>query len=139
MEWSQTYAIGPAAVDSDHQKLFALFNRFSDALAVGNGVESARRFLQDLIEYSEYHFQREEGLMRGLDYPDYAKHKRMHDGFADYVRTMATTLEDDPKEVAFLQSYVEMWLCGHILVMDKWFGEWLEAREGKNTAAPPIS
>ncbi len=139
MEWSETYAIGQGAVDQDHQTLFHLFNQFSDALSTGGGIDSARSFLHELVDYSRYHFQREEAIMRGLGYPDYAKHKRMHDSFADFVHKTAETLGQEPDDVTFLQSYVEMWLCGHILVMDKWFGEWLDARGQTNAEAVPTS
>ncbi len=139
MDWDATYAIGQAAVDADHQRLFQLFNRFSAAIAAGETRESANRFLRDLADYCDYHFRREEGLMRATGYPDAARHTAMHDGFAAFVRKQSTTIEHDLEEVQFLQNYVEMWLCGHILVMDKWFGEWLDGRAGKNAAAEPIS
>lgn len=139
MEWNETYAIGPGPVDQDHQKLFQLFNQFSGALASGNGIDGARHFLDALMDYSRYHFQREEALMRGLEYPDYAKHKRMHDGFADFVRKTAESLEQTPDDATFLQNYVEMWLCGHILVMDKWFGEWLAARGQTGAETAPTA
>lgn len=139
MEWDATYAIGQSAVDGDHQRLFQLFNRFSAAIAAGERRESANRFLRELADYSAHHFRREEGLMRAVGYPDYAKHKAMHDSFADFVRRQSEADNHDLEEVQFLQSYVEMWLCGHILVMDKWFGEWLDGRTGKSGAAEPIS
>ena len=139
MEWVQTYAIGPSAIDADHRKLFDLFNQFSDAVASGETRESANRFLRELADYSEYHFKREEGLMRASGYLDYDKHKRMHDTFADFVRKQSTTGDHDREEVQFLLNYVEMWLCGHILVMDKWFGEWLDGQAGKSGVAEPIS
>ncbi|MFC5356259.1 bacteriohemerythrin [Azospirillum himalayense] len=137
MEWDAAYAIGQSAVDADHQRLFQLFNQFSAAIAAGETRESANRFLRELADYSAYHFRREEGLMHAVGYPDYAKHKTMHDTFADFVRRQSDSGARDPEEVQFLQSYVEMWLCGHILVMDKWFGEWLDGRgEKAGTVAP---
>lgn len=139
MDWDATYAIGQAAVDADHQRLFQLFNQFAAAIAAGETRESANRFLRDLADYTEYHFRREEGLMRATGYPDADRHAAMHAGFAAFVRKQSTTGEHDLEEVQFLQNYVEMWLCGHILVMDKWFGEWLDGRAGKNAAAAPIS
>lgn len=139
MDWNPAYAIGQDTVDTDHQRLFELFNRFTAAIAAGETRESANRFLRELADYTDYHFRREEGLMRASGYPDAVRHKAMHDGFAAFVRQQSTTVEHDLEEVQFLQSYVEMWLCGHILVMDKWFGEWLDGRAGKNAAAAPIS
>lgn len=139
MDWDPAYAIGQDAVDADHQRLFALFSQFNAALAAGEARESANRFLRELADYSEYHFRREEGLMRASGYPDATKHKAQHDSFAAFVRKQSTTDEHDREEVQFLQNYVEMWLCGHILVMDKWFGEWLDGQAGKNGAAEPIS
>ena len=139
MDWDAAYAIGQKTVDADHQRLFELFNQFSAALAAGETREAANRFLGELADYSEYHFQREEGLMRASGYPDFAKHKTMHDGFAAFVRKQSATESHNPEEVQFLQNYVEMWLCGHILVMDKWFGEWLDGQAAKNGRAEPIS
>ncbi len=139
MDWSEAYAIGQGAVDGDHQRLFALFNQFSAAIAAGETRESANRFLRDLADYSDYHFKREEALMRASAYPDHDKHKRMHDGFVDFVQRQSSAAEHDREDVQFLLNYVEMWLCGHILVMDKWFGEWLDGQAGKNRAARPIS
>ncbi len=129
MQWDETYAIGHSAVDNDHKRLFEVYDQFIGALDRGETKESVDRFLEDLVEYSHAHFQREEGIMRGRNYPDYDKHKRMHDTFCDYVRKLAASHEHDAEEVTFLRNYVEMWLCGHILVMDKWLGEWLDAQE----------
>ncbi len=139
MDWDAAYAIGQSAVDADHQRLFELFNQFSAAITAGETRESANRFLRELADYSEYHFRREEGLMRASAYPDLAKHKVQHDTFAAFVRKQSTTGDHDREEVQFLQNYVEMWLCGHILVMDKWFGEWLDGQAAKNGVAEPIS
>jgi len=139
MEWDAAYAVGQNAVDSDHQRLFALFNQFSNAVQAGESRASANRFLTELVDYSETHFRREEGLMRKLQYPDYEKHKKMHDTFAAYVRKLASDAQHSDEEIAFLQNYVEMWLCGHILVMDKWFGEWLAEHRSESATGAPIS
>lgn len=143
MDWDEAYAIGQAAVDGDHRRLFELFNRFSDAARTGETREAVNRFLGELADYSEYHFNREEGLMLAAGYPDYPKHQHMHRAFTDFVRGQSRTGDHDREEVQFLQNYVEMWLFGHILVMDKWFGEWLDEqarkKDGENAGGPPIS
>ncbi|WP_029006833.1 bacteriohemerythrin [Azospirillum halopraeferens] len=137
MDWDDAYAIGQRGVDDDHRHLFELFNRFSDAVSRGEAAAVVGGFLHDLVDYSEHHFHREEALMRARGYPDYEKHKAMHDTFATYVRRMATDAEHRGDEVMFLQNYVEMWLCGHILVMDKWLGEWLDERAAESAAGRP--
>ena len=139
MDWDIAYAVGLDPVDDDHQRLFALYNRFSDALKAGESREQVGQFLTELVDYSETHFRREEALMRRLDYPDYAKHKRMHDAFADYVRATAAGPAPSDDDVEFLHGYVAIWLCGHILVMDKWFGEWLANLPAETAAGQPIS
>jgi len=139
MDWDLAYAVGLDPVDEDHQRLFALYNRFSDAVKTGQSRALVGRFLSDLVDYSERHFRREEAIMRQHAYPDYAKHKRMHDAFADYVRTTAAGPEPSDEDVDFLHGYVAIWLCGHILVMDKWFGEWLANLPAETAAGQPIS
>ena len=139
MDWDIAYAVGLDPVDGDHQRLFALYNRFSDAVNAGDSRAQVGRFLNDLVDYSETHFRREEGIMRQHRYPDYDKHKRMHDAFADYVRTTAAGPEPSDEDIQFLHGYVAIWLCGHILVMDKWFGEWLAEIPAETAGGQTIS
>ena len=139
MDWDIAYAIGLDPVDGDHQRLFALYGRFSNAVTNGESRAEVGRFLGDLVDYSETHFRREEGIMRQHAYPDYEKHKRMHDAFATYVRATAAGPEPSDDDVQFLHGYVAIWLCGHILVMDKWFGEWLAKVPAETAEGQPIS
>lgn len=139
MEWDLAYATGMNPVDGDHQRLFELYNRFSHAVDTGESREQVGRFLTELVDYSETHFRREEGIMRARGYPDYVKHKRMHDTFADYVRKSAAGPEPSDEDIEFLQGYVAMWLSGHILVMDKWFGEWMATLPAETAEGQPIS
>jgi hemerythrin len=139
MKWTETYAIGQTGVDEDHQKLFELFNRFRDSVGAGQSRETYTPFLLELADYSRYHFLREEALMRQRGYPDYDKHKQMHDSFCDLVQKLVATGSPTDDDIEFLMNYVEMWLYGHILVLDKWFGEWLDGRGGKAAGEAPIS
>lgn len=127
MKWDDTFGTGHGMIDGDHQRLFRLYNDFREAVGKNQAKAVVADFLAALVEYADTHFKREEALMLRHQCPDYAKHKRMHDAFASFVVTLAQKVEVQEEDVNFLLNYIEIWLLGHILIVDKWLGEYLEA------------
>ncbi len=125
IQWTDEYATGNAGIDSDHQRLLALFNEFSLAVNAGKGDAIVRWVLDDLLDYTHYHFAREELLMHEVDYPDFARHKTMHDTFIRQVEDVDKHLSIGADLAAFLLSFLAKWLSGHILSADKQLGRYL--------------
>lgn len=124
--WSDDFATGNAGIDDDHRRLLALFNEFSLAVNAGKGEAVIRGVLDDLVDYTHYHFAREELLMQESDYPDYARHKKMHDTFIRQVDDVGSHLSVGTELGAFLLSFLAKWLSGHILGADRHLGRYLE-------------
>ena len=124
--WSDDFATGNAGIDADHRRLLALFNEFSLAVNAGKGEAVIRGVLDDLVDYTHYHFAREELPMQESDYPDYARHKKMHDTFIRQVDDVGNHLSVGTELGAFLLSFLAKWLSGHILGADRHLGRYLE-------------
>ena len=123
--WSDDYATGNVGIDGDHQRLLALFNEFSLAVNLGKGDAVIRVVLDELVDYTHYHFAREELLMQENDYPEYARHKKMHDTFIRQVDDVGSHLSVGGDLGAFLLSFLAKWLSGHILGADRHLGRYL--------------
>ena len=126
ISWSEDFATGNAGIDADHQRLLALFNEFSMAVNAGKADMVIRSVLDDLMDYTYYHFAREELLMQESDYPDYARHKKMHDIFIRQIDDVGSHLGVGCDISAFLLSFLGKWLSGHILGADRQLGRYLE-------------
>ena len=124
--WSDEFATGNAGIDADHQRLLTLFNEFALAVNAGRGEAVIRGVLGELVDYTHYHFAREELLMMESDYPDYARHKKMHDIFIRQVDDVGSHLSIGSDLGAFLLSFLGKWLSGHILGADRHLGRYLE-------------
>lgn len=126
--WSDEFATGNIGIDDDHRHLLALFNEFSMAVNAGKGETVIRGVLEELVDYTQYHFAREEMLMLENDYPEYQRHKKMHDIFIRQVDDVCNHLCVGGDMSAFLLSFLAKWLSGHILGADRRLGHYLDRR-----------
>lgn len=132
--WNPSYAVGNDAIDADHERLFALFNEFVAAVNDNRADSDIQGVLAELLEYTDYHFDREERLMREFDYPDYADHKAMHDAFVAQVHDVNSALDAGGEKGAYVLSVLGKWLTGHILHVDAKVGTWLKEHNAAKAA-----
>jgi hemerythrin len=120
IEWSSSYSVNVAEIDSQHQKLVALINQLNDAMAQGKGRDVAGKILGDLIDYTSTHFSTEEKYFDKFGYSESLSHKKEHaeltkkvlefqDGFNK--GNLALSLE--------LMRFLKEWLIVHIQGTDK--------------------
>ncbi len=127
--WSEKYAVNIAALDSQHQRLFAMVSELDDALAEGKGAAVLEPVLQRLVDYTLSHFAAEEGLMAKHQFPGLGNHTLEH---AQFAKKIALFLDDvraakTGVPVALL-FFLQGWLKHHILVTDKAYSGFLNAR-----------
>jgi hemerythrin len=127
--WSEQYAVNIAALDQQHQSLFATVNELSSALAAGRGAEVTHSVLEKLIEYAETHFAEEELLMEEHEFPELYQHKVDHKKFTTaIVRLMARFRSQDSGVPGALMCFLENWLSHHVLTTDKAYSSYLNER-----------
>jgi hemerythrin len=120
--WEEHYRIGIDNIDHQHRHLVDLLNQLSGELLQGNLNAAARQdYLQELVEYTHYHFEDEERFMddSGLDAGFIAQHKRDHQQFIRQIGMFAPEIEHSTDEVmAVLLKFLFSWLIFHILGSD---------------------
>lgn len=110
--WSDDLKTGIAIIDYQHQLLFEIIAKLSDA------KQKTSTFLEFIIElkiYTSEHFVTEESFMIKYDYPEYSQHKKMHDNFIlNYKEKIIPLLEKKSFEIVpELVMFVEEWLVNH--------------------------
>ncbi|MBT3386965.1 MAG: bacteriohemerythrin [Desulfobacula sp.] len=130
-QFNSNFLIGLKDVDDQHRRLVELINAFSDSLSsTEDDADGLERLFQELLEYTQYHFEEEETLMQeiNVDTRHYTPHVEEHQNFLNDVMSMHTKRASDKKQMSKqLLSFLIHWLAYHILGSDKNMARQIEA------------
>ena len=123
-EFSEEYLIGNELIDREHKELFRLIGKVNDL--VRDGVDASQcdeilKILEELKDYTKFHFSDEEEYMESIHYEGLEAQKRAHRAFVYKLEGIEKKeIEEQPQK--YMQSLVEFllgWLINHILYTDK--------------------
>lgn len=122
-DWKKGYSINIKVIDDEHKKLFEIGQNIYDLAMNKNYVDYYDRILDlidELKEYTVYHFSDEERVMRLYDYPDFDNHKKIHEAFVEKIENVNLNTVDDDQQKAIikLMDFVYVWIDEHILGQD---------------------
>jgi methyl-accepting chemotaxis protein len=133
-KWDKTLATGNAHVDEQHKQLFAAINDILDTVARNKSNEEVRKSLRFLNDYTLRHFADEEKILQDCGYPEFARHKKVHEDFKKTVRDLENdfTRRGASQELAGqIHSVVGEWLVFHIKGMDLQWAAFLKQQTAK--------
>jgi len=120
VEWKESYTVGVGELDDDHKRLIELINRFQTAYKYHTGEEFELQALNELVDYTRYHFEREEKMMEEADYPDLEEHKEKHRSMIAKVGRFQKEYQQSGHEALDgVASFLSEWLIDHINGTDK--------------------
>lgn len=123
--WTRKFETGIGSIDEQHQKLVGILNRVYTAIEEERvRADSLDQLLQELVDYSHYHFREEEGLMEraGVVEKHAHLHRLEHRAFIYDVerlrgkRASTADLDHLAQQVA---AFATNWLTMHILGIDQ--------------------
>ena len=129
LSWSTQYLIGNDTIDEEHKELFRLINTFHDHWQEKRDRREVAQVLNQLITYTQMHFQHEESIMQQAEYPKLAEHQKIHDSMVETIFTLQQSFED--KNIHFemdTMKFVKNWMVGHILENDYLFRDFLSRK-----------
>ena len=129
LHWDSSMDTGIELIDNDHKKLLGLINQLQTATRYQIDDTMIENTLNELIEYTKYHFDREEQLMQINQYPGYEAHKELHklmikkvsQFIEGYTTNKVHTIDDT---LVFLKG----WLVNHIKGKDKDYVPYLKIK-----------
>lgn len=133
------YRIGIDEMDVQHARWIDLIHCFraaaGDDLTDRRGVDAARLALDDLLDYTRWHFASEEALLNRHDYPDLSKHVVAHRGLVKQLQTLRDELGAHQicSTPLKLNLMVNIWLMEHIMQDDLAYAKHIRSR----LSAPP--
>ena len=114
IEWKDSYQVGDAMIDEQHQQLFKLANKILTAEDKAAQTLCAMQFYQ----YTREHFEYEESLMRQVNYPDYPGHIVWHNQLITRLNLASQYIEKGTLDKQDLEAFITDWALQHIPVHD---------------------
>ncbi len=127
--WNDDYSVGIAALDEDHRRLLHLINNLQTAAHYPTGEAYERQALDELVDYTRTHFEREEVLMSELGYPGFEEHKRQHEAMIQKVEQFLEAYRKDPAgTIEEMVQFLKQWLLNHIAGTDQQYSAFLRSK-----------
>jgi hemerythrin len=76
--WRKQMSVGNSIIDDQHRYLICLMNTIELALSSDKHRDIFKTAVDQLVEYTEYHFEQEERIQYKVRYPDAYEHKKEH-------------------------------------------------------------
>lgn len=120
VQWTKNLEIGVPFVDADHKVLIDLLNQVEACIVENEESTVLGSVLDALVEYTEYHFHREEKMMAFSGYADLEQHAQTHRKLSQQVRDVCVNFERDPWSVdpQGVRDFLQNWLVDHIMGHD---------------------
>jgi hemerythrin len=129
MAWKDDYSVKIQTIDKQHQRLFDLINALYDASRAGKGRDVLGGVTDELIRYTQTHFQQEEEFLKKTQYGDYPAHKVQHEKFVAKVVEFRQKLTSGQVVVSSdILWFLRDWLTSHIMQTDKKYSTHLLAK-----------
>lgn len=129
IKWEEKFSVRIPEIDHQHQHLIDLINQLYDAMRAGQGKTKLQEILNELINYTDYHFKTEEKLFDTYHYPHNLEHRKHHDSLRSQVIDFNTKFHDGRTTISLeLLSFLKDWVKNHILDEDFKYSEYLLAK-----------
>lgn len=122
--WKEEYTTGIPVCDEQHRKLVEIAQRAFALLKNDLSLDKFDKILvimEELKDYTVYHFKSEEEYMKTVGYSKFLSHKVEHDDFIEKVNAIDLYKVDDNQDqyITEILNFLVNWIDKHILGRDK--------------------
>ncbi len=119
-EWDDKMSINVPDIDTQHKKLIAIINLLYQKTMDNAQDDAICKIINDLVDYTKYHFSYEEEQFDRIGYPETISHKREHNIFIKKINKYKK--KSDSGELILsvsLSEFLKDWLFNHIMRTDQ--------------------
>jgi len=129
MPWGEELELGVKMFDEQHKKLVQLINQLYNGVRDGKGQDFLGGILNELVQYTVYHFNSEEEMFAKHGYENQRQHIQIHENLKSTVGELKQKLESGEAVIGFnVIAFLENWVKNHILVEDKRYVDFFKSR-----------
>ena len=123
-KWRNEFSTDVGDIDEQHKKLFEIGGRLYDIATINDKYDhydEIVKIMDELADYTIYHFSFEENLLKENGYKEFDLHKIEHDFFIKKLKRLGNKdLEENQNESTMeMIRFVADWISAHILKTDQ--------------------
>ncbi|HCX64887.1 MAG TPA: bacteriohemerythrin [Eubacteriaceae bacterium] len=124
IQWTEEYRVGVDFIDEQHQKLFEIARRAFDLMKDEFALDKYDKIveiIEELKDYTKFHFEAEEAYMEEIGYPKIFSHKVKHEELIKELNGIdfeQVDMNQDEYIVSLLELVVN-WIDKHIKQVDQ--------------------
>jgi hemerythrin len=120
LRWKDEYLTQVEEIDNQHRRLFDLVNDIYDMMRLGRGQSSLVEAMNELYEYTRFHFGTEEKFMVETEYGSKEAHIAEHARLMDQINNLRIEVRDGRIVLSMNEMYfLKDWLLVHFQGPDK--------------------
>lgn len=130
--WNNSYSVGINTIDNQHKKLVDIINSLYESFVDQTAAQKLEHILNELIDYSQYHFKTEEDLFHDYDYPEKDIHISKHQEFIQKINEFHFKVVHEKINITYqLMNFLRNWLLEHIQSEDQEYSVFLRSKGSK--------
>ncbi len=123
-DWDPNVETGYGDIDTQHKQLFKIGRDLEQLIriqCIGVTDKQLLDIVCELRDYTGYHFYEEERMMKEMNYPRIAAHKKFHKKCSDYIMKLdLPKIKENPLEhLKLIKDEVQDWIMTHVLSEDR--------------------
>ncbi|WP_026894378.1 bacteriohemerythrin [Clostridiisalibacter paucivorans] len=131
-KWKDKYTTNVGEIDKQHRKLFEIGSRLYYIMILNDDIDhydEIMAIVEELKNYTIYHFDYEEKLMESHGYEDLAEHKKKHTIFVNKIKEVsAKDIDEQQKGITMdIIMFIADWIEKHILGTDMKYKEFFNS------------
>lgn len=130
IKWSDKLSVGVDEIDTQHKELIKIANALIHAVKTNKKERTINNVIKKLREYTVFHFNSEEKLMKRKNYDSYTEHSVEHKKLKKTVQQFQRSIyEGEQVSPTDLFMFMKTWLLKHILESDQKFSVFLSKKD----------
>lgn len=127
--WNEGFRLGIRKIDEEHATFLNILNSLENAVAQGRGKAEVGKAIDELMLYAYHHFSGEEQMLQESGYPDYERHRKIHEAATGKILEIANLHQAGIFDASQMVGALTDWLIKHIQGTDKKYAPFLASRE----------
>jgi hemerythrin-like metal-binding protein len=129
IKWNPSLSVGIESIDSQHQLLVTMIRHLQQAMLEGRAREVVSPLFVALNQYTQFHFQYEEQLLRDHQYTKVTSHCEIHKGLITQLHELEAKYASGKLTAgAPLMQFLRTWLMDHISAHDQAYASFLKEK-----------
>lgn len=138
VKWVKSMSVGEETIDGQHKNLLNQIDIIRQVISTSEiNMGLLRESIHFLYLYIKNHLSYEEKYMQENNYPDFQKHKKIHENFIKFYDDFEKELRDKSRSKDFssidlkefmikIEKYLADWWINHIITIDQKYAKYIK-------------